>query len=238
MSPWPARTALADEVVTRLVAAFAAAADPERAEPMAAYMRHQFRFFGLPSPERRRATGAALRGLPAPDEADAVAVTLLCWDRDERELQYAGAEYLCHHIGRCGPAVLGPLEKLITTKSWWDTGDLLCRHGAGEVVRRFPAERAVMDRWIVSDDIWLARSAILHQERWGVATDRELLFAYCARRAADTEFFIRKAIGWALREYSKTDAAAVREFVADHHGQLSPLSTREALKWLNRKERG
>jgi 3-methyladenine DNA glycosylase AlkD len=230
MASRPARTPLADEVVARLVAAFSAAADASRAGPMAAYMRDQFAFFGLPSPERRRLTRSALRGLPAPDERDAVAVALACWAAEERELQYAGAEYLCDHIDRCGPAVLGPLEELITTRSWWDSVDLLCRHGAGEIVRRFPTERVVMDRWIGSGDLWLARSAILHQERWGAATDRETLFAYCVRRAGDTEFFIRKAIGWALRSYAHVDAAAVRAFLAAHDAELSGLSKREALK--------
>ena len=87
-------------------------------------------------------------------------------------------------------------------------------------------------------DRWLARTAILHQLHAKDRTDTARLFAYCRRRSGDREFFVRKAIGWALREYSKTDAAAVRAFVNDHQDQLSPLSQREALKWLNRKERG
>jgi len=227
----PARgTALAAEIVGRLVAAYAAAADPERAAPMAAYMRNQFPFFGVPTQERRRLTREALRGLPKPAEADAVSVAFGCWEHDERELQYAGSEYLCAHLGVCSPAVMGPLEELITNRSWWDTVDLLCRHGSGEVVRRHREQRAVMDRWIGSDDIWLARSAILHQERWGAETDQDVLFDYCLRRAVDTEFFVRKAIGWALRSYAHTDVDAVRAFLLAHDDELSGLSKREALK--------
>jgi 3-methyladenine DNA glycosylase AlkD len=225
-----AGTPLADEVVGRLVAAYAGGADAEWAGPMAAYMRNQFPFFGLPTPERRRLTRDALRGLPAPTEADAVDVARLCWRHDQRELHYAGGEYLCAHIAVCSPAVLAPLEDLIITKSWWDTVDLLCRHGSGEIVRRDRAERARMDRWVESDDIWLARSAILHQERWGDETDPDVLFSYCLQRARDTDFFLRKAIGWALRSYAHTDAAAVRRFLAAHDGELSGLSKREALK--------
>ena len=92
-----------------------------------------------------------------------------------------------------------------------------------------------MDEWIVDDDIWLARTAILHQNRAKAATDPMRLFRYCEFRAGDKEFFIRKAIGWALREYSKTDAAAVRAFVDDHAADLSGLSRTEALKWLARR---
>ena len=94
-----------------------------------------------------------------------------------------------------------------------------------------------MDRWIDADDFWLARTAILHQNRSKARTDPDLLFEHCLRRAADREFFIRKAIGWALREYSKTDAEAVVRFVRDHHDELSGLSRTEALKWLHRRDR-
>lgn len=223
-------TALADEIVGRLAATFAAAADPERAAPMAAYMRNQFSFLGVPTQERRRLTREALRGLPKPTEADAVGVALRCWEHDERELQYAGSEYLCAHLGVCSIAVMGPLEELITNRSWWDTVDLLCRHGSGAIVRRHREQRAVMDRWIDSDVMWLARSAILHQERWGPETDQDVLFDYCLFRAAETEFFVRKAIGWALRSYAHTDVAAVRAFLLAHDDELSGLSKREALK--------
>jgi 3-methyladenine DNA glycosylase AlkD len=223
-------TELAEEVVGRLVAAFVAAADPERAAAMAAYMRNQFSFFGLPTQERRRLTRGALRGLPRPTEADAIGVARRCWEHDERELQYAGGEYLCTHVDVCSPSALAPLEELITTRSWWDTVDLLCRHGSGEIVRRHREQRVLMDRWIDSEDRWLARSAILHQERWGAQTDEAVLFDYCLRRAADSDFFLRKAIGWALRSYAHTDATAVRTFLAAHDGELSALSKREALK--------
>jgi 3-methyladenine DNA glycosylase AlkD len=91
-----------------------------------------------------------------------------------------------------------------------------------------------MDAWIRHDDIWLARTAIIHQLHCKSATDADRLFDYCLRRAHDSDFFIRKAIGWALREYSKTDASAVRRFVREHDVELSGLSKREALKWIER----
>ena len=103
------------------------------------------------------------------------------------------------------------MEELITTKSWWDTVDALASRTVGALVLADPALRKTMDRWIRSDDIWIARTAILHQLFYKEATDTSRLFDYCLLRAGDNEFFIRKAIGWALREYSKTDEVAVRD---------------------------
>jgi 3-methyladenine DNA glycosylase AlkD len=94
-----------------------------------------------------------------------------------------------------------------------------------------------MDSWLASGDVWLARSALLHMNRWKADTDAEWLFAACLARAGDRDFFTRKAIGWALREYSKVDERAVVAFVDDHAAELSGLSRREALMWLERRRR-
>ncbi|HEX5947738.1 MAG TPA: DNA alkylation repair protein, partial [Acidimicrobiales bacterium] len=107
----------------------------------------------------------------------------------------------------------------------------------GDLVRHHPALRARMDAWLVGTDMWLVRSALLHMNRWRAATDADWLFAACLTRADHPDFFVRKAIGWALREYSKTDAAAVVAFVAANAGTLSGLSRREALVWLERRRR-
>lgn len=235
-SPLPAPpTGLATDVVERLVGAFQPAADPDRAPAMAAYMKGRFEFLGITAPERRALAKAALAGLAAPTEDDVAAVALACWALDAREYQYAAADYCVRHVRRCSPAFLPVAQHLITTKSWWDTVDVLAARVVGPLVAATPALRADMDHWLVSDDRWLARSALLHQLGYKDATDADWLFAACLRRAADTDFFLRKAIGWVLREYSKTDEAAVRRFVADHDTELSGLSKREALKWLDRR---
>jgi 3-methyladenine DNA glycosylase AlkD len=109
---------------------------------------------------------------------------------------------------------------------------VLSRHGAGALVRRDASLRAEMERWLASDDIWLARSAILHQERWGPDIDVDWVFAACLQRGGDSEFFIRKAIGWVLRTIARRgpdDAAAVRAYLTAHDGELSALSKREAI---------
>jgi 3-methyladenine DNA glycosylase AlkD len=211
-----------------LVTAFAAAADPERAAAMARYMKDRFEFFGLPAPARRRLHREVL-GRWQPDEAELVAFVDALWTRPERELQYAACDVLERGAGRCSPALLAHVEDLITTRSWWDSVDSLA-HAVGNLIRVHPQLAAVMDEWIEADDFWLARVALIYQLSYKDATDADRLFRYCARRADDTEFFVRKAIGWALREYSKTDPEAVVAFVTAHETELSPLSRREALR--------
>jgi 3-methyladenine DNA glycosylase AlkD len=224
-----------DDAFDALQAAFRGAADPARAVAMAAYMRDQFAFLGVPAPEQRRLSAPVIRAVPAPTEADVVGFTTQCWAADEREYQYAGCDYAIRHVGRCSAAFLAHARVLITTKSWWDTVDALATRVVGPLVARTPALVAVMDEWIDSNDIWMARTAILHQLHYRADTDADRLFTYCERRAGDREFFLRKAIGWALREYSKTDPMEVRRFVAGHTSVLSALSAREALKWLDRR---
>lgn len=199
---------------------------------MAAYMRDQFPFLGVPSPQLKAVLREALRGLPEPSEADLAAVALACWRRPEREYQYAACAWLRRHVSVCGAGFLDTARYLIITKSWWDTVDTLAAHTVGPLVRHHPGLASSMDEWITGDQLWLTRAALLHQLTYRQATDTQRLFRHCAQAAGHPGFFIRKAIGWALREYARTDPAAVRAFVAEHQSQLSPLSRREALRNL------
>ena len=143
-----------------------------------------------------------------------------------------GADALRKHVKLLDAGHLAPLEELITTKSWWDTVDSLAAHTVGPLIAANPELAPVMDDWIVDDDIWLARTAIIYQLSYKERTDADRLFRYADQRAADTEFFIRKAIGWALRQYGRVDPDAVRAFVASREETLSGLTKREALKRL------
>ncbi|WP_338694161.1 DNA alkylation repair protein [Streptomyces sp. Q6] len=221
---------LADTVLPRLTEVYGAAADPERAAHMRAYMKDVAPFLGLPSPERRQLSRTVLEGLPRPDERDLTAVALRCWALPEREYAYFAIDYLRRHVRLLTSPFLPVARQLITTVPWWDTVDLLAAHVVGALVAADPELAATMDAWIEDPDLWLARTALLHQLRYKDATDTERLFAYCLRQAGHPDFFLRKAVGWALREYAKTDADAVRGFVAAHRDVLAPLSVREALK--------
>jgi len=229
-------TDLADDIVERVTRAFDAAIDAEKAPAMKAYMRDQFDFLGIPSPARVALGRDAIDGLAKPTEADLIAVSRALWTKREREYQYFAAWYLRRHERVLTADFVGTARHLLTTTPWWDTIDELAQNVVGPLVRRDRVLVATMDEWIEDEDFWLARTAILHQNRWKADTDAERLFRYCTRRAPDTEFFIRKAIGWALREYTRIDPEAVRRFVAEHDAELSGLSKREALKWLDRRQ--
>ena len=223
---------LAAVLTDRLAAAFQTARDPERAVGMAAYMRGRFPFLGLTSAVRRAQARTALAGLPKPTEAELRDVALACWSRAEREFQQFTCDYLATHVKVPGPDFLDTVADLITTKSWWDTVDPLATNVTAGLVRRHPSLTARMDRWAEAGDLWLVRAAILHQLHYRDATDTERLFGYCARQAGHPDFFVRKAIGWALRQFARTDPGAVRTFLTDHADRLPPLSIREAAKHL------
>ena len=224
-------TDLAGTLLSRLEAGFAARRDPERAAAMAAYMRDQFEYFGLPAPAVRAVERAAFAGLARPSADDLRAVALAGWDREEREFHYAVCDYLRKHVAAAGPDFVPVLRTLITTKSWWDTVDPLATRFTGDLVRAHPELVEVMDAWSADENMWLVRTALLFQLHYGTATDTERLFGYCAAQAGHRDFFVRKAIGWALRHYARTDPAEVRAFVA-MTPSLSPLSRKEAMKHL------
>ncbi|MFC9296760.1 DNA alkylation repair protein [Streptomyces sp. NPDC057011] len=223
---------LADTLLERLTATYAGAADPARARAMAAYMKDVAPFLGIPTPLRRELSKAVTKGTPAPAETDCAALALRCWRLPQREYHYFAVDYLRRHVPRCSSGLLPVVRHLLVTVPWWDTVDLLAAHTVGPLVAADPALTSVMDEWIGDEDLWLARTALLHQLRYKDATDTGRLFAYCRRQAGHPDFFLRKAIGWALREYAKTDPGAVRAFVEAERGSLSPLSVREALKNL------
>ncbi|WP_030776778.1 DNA alkylation repair protein [Streptomyces sp. NRRL S-920] len=232
MSVTVPRSDLADAVLARLVESYSAAADQPQAARMRAYMKDIAPFLGLTSPVRRELDRAVLAGTPRPDEADCAAIALRCWALPEREYAYFAVDYLRRHVRRCSSAFLPVARHLVTIRPWWDTVDALAAHVVGGLVRADPRLRTAMDEWIEDENLWVARTALLHQLRHKSATDSERLFAYCVRQSGHPDFFVRKAIGWCLREYAKTDPEAVRAFVERERDRLAPLSVREALKNL------
>ena len=229
-SPSLPGSTLADTVLERLTAVYGAAADPARAEPMRAYMKDVAPFLGLTTPVRRALSRTVLEGTPRPAEADCTAIALRCWELPEREYQYFAVDYLRRHARVLSSGFLPVTRHLVSTVPWWDTVDLLAAHVVGALVTADPKLTRDMDAWIVDDDLWIARTALLHQLRYKEHTDAERLFGYCLSQSGHSDFFIRKAIGWALREYAKTDPEAVRTFLAREKGRFAPLSVREALK--------
>jgi len=204
---------------------------------MASYMRDQFAFLGISSAPRRVAYRAALVGLARPNANELASVSRTLWEMPEREYQYAACDLLAANAKSLGPEFLVVAKELVETKSWWDTVDGLAAHVVGAIVLNHRGMELEMDLWVEDPNLWVRRTAILHQLTYKSRTDTERLFGYCLARAGEPNFFIRKAIGWALREYSKTDEVAVRSFVEANAGVLSPLSQREALMFFERRER-
>ena len=218
-----------------LVSAMELQRDPVKAAPMSAYMRNQFPYLGIKSPQMAEINRQFYResGLPPIKQLPVLLAQL--WAMPEREYQYFGVGLLCRMVTKLLGDFIDPIEKMLVEKSWWDTVDSIATEAVGRHFRRYPSLcTEVLPRWRSSKNIWLRRTAILHQLDYKKATDFELLTQIISENLGSKEFFINKAIGWALREYSKTDADAVRSFVAKT--DLSNLSRKEALKWLERKQ--
>jgi 3-methyladenine DNA glycosylase AlkD len=214
-----------------LQALFTEHADPELAVPMAKYMRNQFKYLGIKTPLRNALFKEFLAsyGLPAQNELPAIARHL--WRLPQREYQYAALGFLEKMKKQVTPDTISLVEYLIVTKSWWDTVDDLAAHVVGGLFFRHPQARdPSITRWRHDEDIWLRRTTLIFQLRYKHDTDEALLFSLINDNLGSSEFFINKAIGWALREYSKSNPTAVVDFV--DKTPLAPLSRREALKWL------
>jgi 3-methyladenine DNA glycosylase AlkD len=157
-------------------------------------MRDQFPFLGLPAPRQRALARTVLAGLDPPGEADLRAVALACWALPEREFQYFACDWLRRHAAACSAGFVDTARYLLTTKPWWDTVDALAAHLVGPLVRRHPSLLSTMDSWAADEDMWLVRTAILHQLTYQAATDTDRLFGYCAAQAGHRDFFIRNTL--------------------------------------------
>ncbi|EDO48990.1 predicted protein [Nematostella vectensis] len=222
-------------LVQEIKQSFASHANPANAARMKQYMRGKFEFFGINSPQRKELSKPYLSSKFSNQEVREFLKEL--WSSPERELQYFGIAYLNKHGLQFDKEEfevnLEFARRLITEKSWWDTVDCLADHLVGDLVRSSPRKgKQAMKLWIKDENLWLRRCAILHQLSYKCNTDSQLLFEFCAFRAHEKEFFIQKAIGWALREFAKTDRAKVSNFLKAHKEGLSRLSYREATKHL------
>ena len=226
-----------------LRAALAAGADPVRAAGQQRYMKSAMPYLGLTMPQVRLVVRTVATDHPLPDRPGWLATITTIWeDASHREHRYAAIGVLRHRRYRAwvvpDEALLGLLRHLVTTGAWWDLVDELS-HVAGDLLASERATMtAVLRDWSREPDLWLRRVSIIAQLGARGATDVDLLRYAIEGSIADPDFFARKAIGWALREYSKTDEAWVRGYVGANAGRLSPLSAREALKWLHRRPAG
>ena len=196
---------------------------------MAAYMKTEMPFYGVSAAVRRAVARDAARRFTPVDRCDYARAVRALWTQPHREDKYVAIAYARAFEKHVVAASLPLYGRMIREGAWWDFVDEIAAHLVGGALAKEP-ERVwpVMDRWISDDDMWVRRAAILCQLTFRERADETRLFRYCAERAHEREFFIRKAIGWALRQHARVAPDAVRRFVISHH--LSPLSAREALK--------
>ena len=229
----PSPTPTANQFATNLRELLAAQADPARAVPMAAYMKQRFVFFGIPTPARRAAVKAQVASLGrAPDADGQLAMAEALWNFEERECQYVAVDLLVKFAARFEARHEPQLAMLVQAKAWWDSVDLIAAHVYGSLCRRAPELRARVDGYATHADLWLRRVAILHQLNYAGETDRARLDAILAANLDHPDFFIRKAMGWALRQFARHDANWVRSWLQAHADRVSGLTRREAMKHL------
>lgn len=216
--------------INDLETAFAEKNNPENAFAMAKYMRNHFSFFGIKTEERRKIFKDIWKENKEEVGENSREIALKLYSKPERELQYCAIEILMKQLkGNYNKDDIQLIEKLITTNSWWDSVDTIAKYILGEYLLEYPLEtEKLIERFSNSENMWLNRSAILYQLGYKGKTNFEILKSECEKHKNSNDFFIQKAIGWALREYGKTNPEAVRNFLASTN--LQTLSKKEALK--------
>jgi 3-methyladenine DNA glycosylase AlkD len=207
-------------------------AEPERAPAMAGYMKGIAPYLGVPTPARRTATKDWIRGFdPGPQATDLLAVAHQLVTEPEREFAYVGIDLVARHERALPESSLLTLRSLALERPWWDTVDawstLIGRAG----LRHRSWDREVLG-WATDERLWVRRIALVFQVGRRDAVDLDLLFVACEANLADRDFFMRKGIGWGLRDAARAHPEEVRAFVAEHRAEMSGLSVREAMKHL------
>ncbi len=220
-------------MVSLVASELASRADPDRAVAMAAYMKTDMPFYGVQKKGRTEVFRLMKTRFPIVSNGDYRRAVAALWERPHREEKYLAVRIAEQYQSFVTSDNLDMYERLIVEGAWWDFVDGIAAVCVGMVfLRERETVGPVIERWVDDDFMWLRRTSLISHLKHKAATDHEMLFDHCLRRSAEKEFFIRKAIGWALREYAKTEPDRVRTFVIANREHLSGLSFREASKHL------
>ena len=221
------------EATAYVQTALAEQANPEKAAGMQGYMKTDMAFYGVQKPGRTPIVRHLVENFAPSTRVDYEKLVLALWRLPHREEKYIAQGVAVKQRQFMVPASLPLYRRFVVEGAWWDFVDEASTHMICELVRGHPAKVwPKIDTWIAHNDMWLRRLAIICQIGAKNDTDPDRLFSFCEQRAFEKEFFIRKAIGWAFREYAKTDEEAVAWFVIEHREELSGLSYREATKHI------
>lgn len=205
-------------------------ADSEKAIGMKAYMRNLFDFYGIAAPKRKLIYKDFLKNEKKSKTIDWIFLDL-CYSDEHREFQYLAYDYLLALAPYLVIDDIPKIRKYVLTKSWWDTIDFLCKV-IGKLSMSDSGVDKLMTEWAKDDNIWIRRTAIQYQLGKKEKTNTDILEKILIDNFGTKEFFINKAIGWALREYSKTDPKWVTKFINDNREKMSALSIREGSKYI------
>lgn len=215
-----------------LLSAFDNHADSNRALPMRAYMKNIDAFYGISSPDRKQLCNNILAQFPKTILSDWQIIVKDLMKKGKREAMYTAIDIAQKAHKHWDLKAIDTLLELALHHSWWDTIDAIAPL-IGIYFEKYPDRRnSLIEKWMHSGNFWLQRLCLLFQKRYKSNTDKELLFSLCLRLAKEKEFFIRKGMGWALREYSYVNPKDVKQFVLS--SPLSPLTKKEALKVIER----
>ena len=210
-------------------------ANPEDAVHMQAYMKTDMPFYGVKSPAINAIVSDAKKLFPIATQDEYHAIITKIWSLSHREEKHISIKLATKWKQFITLDALPLYEKMIREGQWWDFIDPISQNLVGKLLENHRTEmNSILDKWIEDDNFWIRRSAILSHNRHKQNTDQEKLLDYCLQCAHEKEFFIRKAIGWALREYSKTEPEVVSNFIEEHNELLSNLSKREGMKHINK----
>jgi len=222
-----------NEFIKSLEKEFNKHSNPSIAKSQKVYMRNQFEFYGLTANKRREIQNSFVKNNPITD-LKKLATSL--WNLKNRDYQYFAQELIYSNHKKFKIDDINLFEYMIINKSWWDTIDFLAPKILGKYFKLFPEEiDKNIQKWILSNNIWLQRSSILFQLKYKETLNTQLLIRIILPLSNTKEFFINKSIGWILREYSKTNKDWVLDFIEKH--KLSNLSIREALKHINKTQK-
>lgn len=219
------------EFIDTLEAELKANANSIIASQQKAYMKGKFAYFGLKSPVRRTIQQPFLVKQYLPPKAELEPLVKTLWTKPQREFHYVAQELCSKYSKQFEKEDMALLEYMISTKSWWDTVDFIASNLVGSYFIKYPELcKSFVEKWINSDDMWLQRTAIIFQLKYKDKVDTDILSYGINALLGSKEFFINKAIGWALRQYSRFNPDWVIHFV--NNTALANLSRREALRLI------